>query len=828
MGVEIGVGWYIASVIVMGAVSAYLSKKQMDALQDSLSDTGESSGTQIKSNTRGTDAPLKVIYGTMRVGGNNVYVSTLGNKDKQLYYVHTLGEGEIEGIQVDGDGNPYIWFNGDLVQPKFNNYYWYDEKTGTNDQVADTLVTTAIPAFTDTMRNTAYVGWHLKFNENLYRGIPEIHYLVKGMKIYNPKTEVTEWSDNPAIALYNYLTNERYGAGISSADLDTNSFIDAIDYCDTKDFNINMVIDPASANVWEGITNILGLFRGSLNYWNGKYSLKFRDLNEESSVFTIEDEHIYQDSAGKAMVSLSDPGYYEIPKGITVSYINAFENLYVDESFVIGEEVGVLKSYTAIGCTSKQQAGVMGTYHLERAQLSRSIAGRFRDDAITLEPNDIVTFNSTALNIADQTMRVSSAVYTNLGFIDLVLEYEDESLYDDTYNISADSIYNTTLPDPTLPSLLESATITEVIYTQRLRTFSKLEIGFTVPDETWFKYVEVWMGVDDNDVDNFTHQFNTTDDFTIDPVEEGSTYYIALRTVNEWGTKQTIANANKVNKLIIGKSATAPDSLTYLNGGAGDGSISLRSVKLLDPDIEIYEFRMGDQWSGGIFLSAKRSPHEELDLVKPGTYTFWCNTKGTNGLYGDTPVSTTVTVAIPKGWSAYKNWTDDYLDTTASQIFTNVEHLIYSADDYLKCSHDTGYEDSTSVDSILNGYYISEEYDTGIVAESYYVYVDTEFVTVGAGTTWGDLFSDSTSTTWADVNASSRTWQEMFELSEAPAVVIRVWYKALPGDPWSYIENAQILASVITARYFKVEIEITDPATNVNAYVRNYTLELYN
>jgi len=48
------------------------------------------------------------------------------------------------------------------------------------------------------------------------------------------------------------------------------------------------------------------------------------------------------------------------------------------------------------------------------------------------------------------------------------------------------------------------------------------------------------------------------------------------------------------------------------------------------------------------------------------------------------------------------------------------------------------------------------------------------------------------------------------------------------GDAWSYIDNAQILATVITGRYFKVEIDITDPATNVNAYVKNYTLNLYN
>jgi len=829
MGIEISAGYIFYAAVV--AASMYMKHQQMKRLEDSLRQDTEQSGTSIKSNTRGSDAPLKIIYGTMRVGGNNVYVSTLGNKNKQLYYAHTLCEGPIEGIKLDGAGDPYIWFDGDLVEPKYNGKYEYDEKHGTATQAADTLITTAIPGFTDPMHNTAYVAWHLRYDEDLYRGIPEIQYLIDGMKMVDISDSTSSdrvWSNNPAIALYDFLTNNRYGVGLSTSLIDEDSFIEAIDYCASKGFEISMAADPTGSNIWKIVTDILSIFRGSLNYWDGKYYLRFSDMYEESSVFTIEDEHIYQTDDGKAMVTVSDPGYYEIPNGISVSFINAYDNLYVDDSFVIGEEDGVLKKYNAIGITNKEQASIMATYILERSQLSRSISGRFRDDAITLEPNDLVKFNSTALSIADQDMRVVSAVYTNSGFVDLILQYEALSLYDDIYNGSADSVYNTTLPDPSLPSTIEFATITEVSYTQRLRTFSKFEIDFDIPADTWFKEAEVWISTD-GDVDaNYTHQMTVTDSFTIDPVEENATYWIVLRAVNIWGTKQTFALGNKLTKTVIGQSQTPPDSLTYLNAIAGDGSVSLRSTKLLDPDIEIYEFRVGDQWSGGIFLSAKRSPHEELSLVTPGTHVFWCNTKGTNGLYGTTPQTATVTVAVPKGWSSYTSFVDDYLDSTSGQVFVNTEHLTYAVDDYLECSHDPAYIDSTAVTSYLNGYYISEQFDNGIAADLYYTFVDTEIVTVGAGSTWDDLFLDSTSSTWADVNANTRTWQDMFEVGEAPQVTIRIWYKATLGDAWSYIENAQILASVVIARYYRVEINVTDPADNVHAYVKNYTLNLYN
>ena len=819
---------YFAILVVISIASAYYQKQAMEKMLDDLDDDIDS-GTQIKSNTRGTTANLKIIYGTHRVGANNDYVSTTGDHNYHLYYSHSLCEGPIEGIQNDGNGNPYIWFDGDRIYEKYDEYYEYDEKTGTSTQIQDTLINTAIPEFTDPMRYTAYVAWHLEYNEDLFRGIPEINYLIKGMLLYNFITTVTEWSDSPVLALYDYMTNDRYGMGISTANFDLDSWEESYDYAVSKNFKINMAVNVGESNVWATVVNIMVLFRGALNYWDGKYYLRFKDLNEEASQMTIEDEHIYQGSDGKAMVTLSDPGYYDIAKGIKVTYINPDDNLYVQDTFVIGEETGVLSTFKVIGCTDREMAGKLALSQLERSQLSRTIAGRFRDDCLYLEPNDIITFNSSSLNISDQVMRVLTAVYSNTGFIDLTLQYENIDIYNDVYDITPEDSYNTTLPDPTVESLIEDASITEVLYTQRLRTFSKLQIEFNIPVDSWFKNCEVLVSTNGDVEANYKHQLTVTNSFDLDPVDEGTIYYIILRTVNIWGTKQDLNKATKLNKLIIGKSDTSPDSLTFLNATAGDGSVSIRSYKLSDPDIEIYEFRVGDQWTGGVFLSAKRSPHEELSLVKPGSYTFWCNTKGTNDLYGENPQDTSVEVYIAYGWSSYTTFVDDYTDSTSGQIFDNVEYIEYSGDDYLKCSHDTNssYIDTTAGINYLMGHYVSEEFDTGVAADTYYMYIDTEFITVGAGTTWGDLFTDSTSDTWAEVDAD-RSWKNMFEIDEAPQVNIRLWYKAESGHDWNYVENAQILAGVVTGRYFKVEIYIIDPSININVYVKSYTLKIYN
>jgi hypothetical protein len=53
-----------------------------------------------------------------------------------------------------------------------------------------------------------------------------------------------------------------------------------------------------------------------------------------------------------------------------------------------------------------------------------------------------------------------------------------------------------------------------------------------------------------------------------------------------------------------------------------------------------------------------------LKGVKPGSHTFWANTLGNNGLYGETPRSATVTLKDPPdGWTvqAGETVTEDYL-----------------------------------------------------------------------------------------------------------------------------------------------------------------------
>ena len=816
MSAEAVLGYIIVSVVTGIISSGIQSMSYGDPKR--IAYNREMSG--IKSNTKSTKEPLKIIYGMQRIGGNDVYGTTLGHHNKDLYLVQTLSEGVCEGIynsQIFIDDKIYTEF-GDTVE-----YTFHD---GSPTQTVDSTLHSADSNWTDPLRNTCYIMWKFTWDEDKYRNIPYREVILKGIKVYDFRDGTTGWSDNPVLCLYDFFTNERYGLGISSDKIDKTTWTNAANYCDTKGWKCNYVVNVASQNTWQILENFMNLFRGTITWFDGKFYLYYADLNQESSVMTIKDEHIVQGEDGKSLINLIQPSQFEKPDGLKVTFIDK-DKQYTEDSVVLGENEGIIEEFYLPGCTDRVLASKLGLSYLERMKYNRIITGTFRDDCINLSPHDIITLNSTSLAISDQKMRVVESVILPNGLVNLTLQYESEDIYDDDYDSAIEDTYSVDLPDPNEQVYISSPSVTEDVYYYRLRTFIKLNVSFTVPEnEPWFKHVEAYVSTEGAEDSKYQMIGKYTSSFEIDPVEEGQEYWIKLVVVSIWGVKTPFADADKLYRKVTGISNTPPESLSYLTIIPGDNSIRLLSDKLDDPDIEIYEFRLGSQWSGGVFLASKRSPNETIMNIKPGTHTFTCNTKSTNGLYGTHPVSATVTVQKPKGWSDYTTFTDDYISSPTGRIFVNTEHYTYNSDDWLKCSHDsTNYSDSTAVTSFLQGKYWSREFDTGVAAQNYYVYFEADVTTIGAGTTWDDVLNGGT---WDDIQTSSRTWNEIFELEEAPKINVKIYWKEESTHDWSVIEHAEVLAGVVKARYFKVYIEIEDPSDAVNLLVENFTLHLLN
>jgi hypothetical protein len=80
------------------------------------------------------------------------------------------------------------------------------------------------------------------------------------------------------------------------------------------------------------------------------------------------------------------------------------------------------------------------------------------------------------------------------------------------------------------------------------------------------------------------------------------------------------------------------------------------------------------------------------------------------------------------------------------------------------------------------------------------------------------------SATWDSIDVDTRTWNEIFDTQSAPVVNVRLYY-GNADPPTSYVDRMEILSAIVTARYYKVVITITDPTNEIYAYYQNYTLK---
>ncbi len=789
-------GQYPAAYILAGSMAAqYIIASVLgeDAKLPSL-DTAMQGGTGIRANARSTTEPIKVLYGRLRIGGNDVYSVVTGTDNNILWIVQTLSEGECDSIHQDG-GVDQVYL-GDLRYDEYGGNAEYCFHSGTAAQVVDATLNAADANWTDPMRYTSYIIWKLTYDRNYFQSFPKRSIILNGRKLYDLRDASTIWSDNLVLCLYDYMTNSRYGLGVPAANLDEDTWKTAATYCDTKGWTFNYLL--TGQEVKQDILDLMCLHgRLQLIWWDNKFYLKYCDLNDEASVMTLTDDHIVQDGAGKDNISITEPSIFKKPDALSIAYTNP-DNDYVIENFLVGNSAGAVEEFRLLGCTNKQQAADLGIYELERRQLNRLVSGIFRDDAIKLEQFDVVTFNSTALGIADQLMRVTEATYTANGQISLSLMYENLALYDDSYNLNEETIYTCSLPDPTAePPAVANVTSTEETYNYRLRTFTRLKITFDPPaDYNWYDHVEVWISYDDA---TWKYLYDTNTDFNIDSVEEGTKYYIRLKTVSIWHTKQLDANDFKISHLVVGFD-DAPDNMDTPSAIITSDVVNIIGEEVDATDVVGYEFRVSDQtvasWSGAAFLAFNKKPVWSLSGMRSGSFRIWCSPVSNNGSYSGTPVHVDFTVNQPKGYRAYFSADLDQ----GTGVHDDTEFFDQGLGDYcLRIDHAAA----------LTGTWTSAEIDIG---EERKVRVEGDFITkvISTTATWDALWPDPGIWTTKDVMAL--TWSEIFGLTKAAIIKAKLKWGTVSGVYPNEVNLFELLSVDCYGRYFQVEVTITDTA----------------
>lgn len=247
-----------ASALAMSTLSA-VSTLVMGLISKDPEVSSQNFGTKFAG--RSPTAPRQIIYGKARVGGTITHMQTSGTDNNLLSIIVVLAGHEVEDLETvrvndtnltttSSGGFQYATnseFTNSDNDNKFsvsNSLLRFRFKDGSQTTADSTIVGATNLGNSDKFINCAYVLVQMVFDSEKFSSLPNLSFIVKGKKVYDPRnpSAAPAFSTNPALCIRDYLTDTQYGLKAKDSEiLDTTAiggFAGAANTCDTS-VNIN-------------------------------------------------------------------------------------------------------------------------------------------------------------------------------------------------------------------------------------------------------------------------------------------------------------------------------------------------------------------------------------------------------------------------------------------------------------------------------------------------------------------------------------------------------------------------------------------------------------
>jgi len=427
-------------------------------------------------------------------------------------------------------------------------------------------------------------------------GIPQFQAKIKGKKVYDTRTSTTAWSQNPTLILYDYLTNSRYGLGVTSSEIDVTTFNAAANVCDEdvtitdqstqKRYACDLVLFM-DADHRSNIQNILATMAGSLVYTEGKYrvyagawntpTIKINEswLNGGINVVPKESKRdLFNTVKGLYVDTTAQDDYNEFPIVTDSDYVEA-DN---------GEEL--IADLQFLGVTNVERAQRLAKIYLQRHRYSEIITMNCNYQAMQLSVMDTVYFTNDILGYSNKSYRVIGWTFNQNGDgVDLTLRHETADVYawTDTEATIPTPATSLPLPDYNHVQIPGSPVITEEIYstsdgsgvkTKAIINFSGSADAFISTYQLEYKLVS---GVGYNVMGR-----TQSTSFEVADIKAGK-YEFRVKAINSYGVSSAYSSSIKE---IIGLS-TPPADLTGFSINVINNNAHLSWDQATDLDVKI-------------------------------------------------------------------------------------------------------------------------------------------------------------------------------------------------------------------------------------------------
>lgn len=411
------------------------------------------------------------------------------------------------------------------------------------------------------LRGVAYLAIRLKYDQDVFGGIPDIQCVVRGRKVYDPRNSQTAYSTNPALCLRDYLTNSRYGKGLSASLIDDTAFASAANTLDTlvtsysggsqqKLIECNAVIDTGK-KLFDNVKILLQGMRGLMPYSNGIYSLLID--KDESITFALNPSNI------TSSIQVSSTGKDKKYNKVTVKYISPDAN-WQDDAAIYPEAGSAEETQFLAEDNGEELAREVSmstvTNQYSAKDLARIICLASRENTLTttitatsealaIAVGDVVSLEHPSLgweNGAEKSFRVVSMQLMDDGDVKLTLQEYTASIYPWVTGSEAEENPDTDLPDPFIVAPPTELNVVETTTIQDDGTVvPALLATWTAANDAFVTSYEVVV----DDSSRLTSQSFLTSrtEMTI-IVRLGGNYTVRVRSINSLGARSGFISFN--------------------------------------------------------------------------------------------------------------------------------------------------------------------------------------------------------------------------------------------------------------------------------------------
>jgi hypothetical protein len=646
--VSTGVTAFTGGAFILGtAFKHFLVTTAMGAALNALTPkpkVGRGGGYSLQGES-GAALDHQIIYGETKVGGVRVYDASTGNENSFLHRIVAFAGHEINSYQQIYLNDEVVTLdgNGNVTSPtRYNGFVRIKSYLGTTGQLADPdLVAETAGLATDAGRWTtthrlqgiAYIYVRFQYNQDAFpNGVPSVSAVIRGKKVFNPATNTTAWSDNPALCLRDYLTSD-YGLSQPSSRIDDTLVNAAANICNQtvegqKRYTCNGAFltgaEPASI-----ANDLLTSMGGLLWYGQGKWRMKASSwiaptvsFNEDDlrSGISLSTRHSRRDNFNSvkgtfrgAESEWQPADYPEVSDPVFLAADNGLVNVL---DFTL--------PFTTSSLTAQRIARI--ALNRNREQLTFSAAFGMR--AFQVQVGDFVNITNERFGWSNKAFEVVDWTFGLTEGLDIQTQMTLREISEGVFTGVSGRVFennNTTLPNPfLLPPVGLSILSGELRLVNEQVVGAVSVVATTNPalaDRLEFQYKEsnssVFIPV------GSTSDVNQSNTFEVIGISDGF-FDFRVRVINYLGIRGEWTTTNNHYVTLF---TAPPQNVTNFSANVVGNSLHLTWTPTSDLDLSHYKVRYATETSGASYQNARdlvvKVPRPANSLTIPaqtGTY----------------------------------------------------------------------------------------------------------------------------------------------------------------------------------------------------------------